>query len=390
MKPRVPIWLTALGLALISGNARVVGPAAGGPVALLRTPDGGIQPQVQVDDSGIAHLIYLKGDPAAADIYYVRWRNGDQPIGEPVRVNSRPGSAIAIGTVRGAHLTLGKENRPHVAWMGSRAAEPRGPKGETPMLYARLDDAGGSFEPQRNVMQFAAGLDGGGSLAADRLGNVYVAWHARGDVAGEENRRVYVARSRDEGRTFSRETAAVRDRTGACGCCGMRAGADEAGRIYMLYRSATGRVDRDIYLLFSEPGGVKFSARRLHGWKIDACPMSTTAIAPGRHAALLAWETEGQIHWTRFDSRTGRVTGIPAVPGAGGKRRHPAIAANPRGQTIVAWTEGTGWNRGGSLAWQVFDAEGRPEGDMGEARGVAVWSLPAALTLPDGRFAIVY
>jgi DNA-binding beta-propeller fold protein YncE len=43
------------------------------------------------------------------------------------------------------------------------------------MLYARLDDAGTAFEPQRNLIQVAAGLDGGGSVAADQAGNVYVA-----------------------------------------------------------------------------------------------------------------------------------------------------------------------------------------------------------------------
>ena len=40
-----------------------------------------------------------------------------------------------------------------------------------------LSDEGSAFEPQRNVMQFAEGLDGGGSVAADVQGNVYVAWH---------------------------------------------------------------------------------------------------------------------------------------------------------------------------------------------------------------------
>ena len=44
----------------------------------------------------------------------------------PLRVNSRPGSVIATGTIRGAHLAVGKNGRAHVAWMGSRKAAPEG------------------------------------------------------------------------------------------------------------------------------------------------------------------------------------------------------------------------------------------------------------------------
>jgi hypothetical protein len=40
------------------------------------------------------------------------------------------------------------------------------------MLYTRLNDSGQAFEPQRNVLLFAEGLDGGGSVAANNLGNV--------------------------------------------------------------------------------------------------------------------------------------------------------------------------------------------------------------------------
>jgi hypothetical protein len=79
-----------------------------------------------------------------------------------------------------------------------------------------------------------------------------VAWHGRGEKEGEENRRVWVARSTDEGKTFSRETAAWNEPTGACGCCGMRAFADRRGRVHLLYRAATDKVDRDMYLLSSE------------------------------------------------------------------------------------------------------------------------------------------
>ena len=98
---------------------------------------------------------------------------------------------------------LGKANRVHVAWNGSGSAEPKGAvKYGNPMLYSRLADDGTNFEPQRNVIEKAYGLDGGGSVAADLDGNVYVAWHS-GDGSGEGNRRVWFVHSTDEGKTFA-------------------------------------------------------------------------------------------------------------------------------------------------------------------------------------------
>ena len=151
------------------------------------------------------------------------------------------------------------------------------------MLYTRLNDKGDAFEPQRNLIQNRPGLDGGGSVAADQEGNVYVAWHAPKDGKGESgrpvhghgpahlkerkghadhhvhdphaghgqahskeahghgeaNRYVWVARSNDDGHTFAPEIAANAKPTGVCACCGMRIFADAGGRVFILYRGAT-------------------------------------------------------------------------------------------------------------------------------------------------------
>jgi hypothetical protein len=56
----------------------------------------------------------------------------------------------------------------------------------------------------------------------------------------------------------------------------------------------------------------------------------------------------------------------------------------------LAWTEGMGWQKGGSVAWQIFDMVGKPKGEIGRARGVPVWSLVAVFARPDGGFTVVY
>src|SRR6266511_291169 len=100
--------------------------AESGRVKLVRTPDGGIQPQAAVDSQGVVHLIYYKGDAGGGDIFYVRQEPGQETLAKPFQVNRQPGSAMAVGTIRGAQLAVGKNGRVHVAWdgMGQGAARP--------------------------------------------------------------------------------------------------------------------------------------------------------------------------------------------------------------------------------------------------------------------------
>jgi hypothetical protein len=359
-------------------------------VALQRVPHRGIQPQVAVDGHGVVHLIYFSGDPAGGDLFYVRSEKGGEKFSEPLRVNHGPGSAIAVGNIRGGHLALGKNSRIHVAWNGTDKAIVKGPRGESPMLYTRLNDAGTAFERERNVIQSAFGLDGGGSVAADEEGNVYVAWHApRPGVRGEENRCVWVARSTDEGKTFALEKEAYAEPTGACGCCGMRAFADARGDVYLLYRSAQEVVHRDMYLLVSSDKGGRFQGRKIHEWEGGTCPMSSEAFCRSARGVWAAWETGDQVFFARLDRTTGQWS-EPQTPGEGKRQKHPVVAENNQGETILAWTEGMGWNKGGSLAWQVFDKAGKPTSEKGRAPGVPTWSLVAVFARPDGGFTILY
>src|SRR5436305_71483 len=94
-------------------------------VSVLKTPDRGIQPQALIDGKGVLHLLYFQGEAKAGNLIYVR-REGDK-FSAPLRVNSQEGSAIAIGTIRGGHLALGKNGRVHVAWNGSGQALPKNP-----------------------------------------------------------------------------------------------------------------------------------------------------------------------------------------------------------------------------------------------------------------------
>src|SRR6266700_3102646 len=231
-------------------------------------------------------LTYFKGAPEGGDIFCFRREPGQHDFSKPIRVNSQPHTAMAIGTIRGAQLAVGKNSRVHVVWDGmgeggstlgstpphqahshdasahshpehDASADSRPSHDDSgnkqPLFYTRLNDEGTAFEPERNIITYAYGLDGGSSVAADPQGHVYITWHAAqpGNTNGEGGRAVFVARSTDEGKTFQRETPAISKPTGACACCGMRAFADSHGDVLALYRTAYQMTNRDETLLIS-------------------------------------------------------------------------------------------------------------------------------------------
>jgi len=399
MTTRAIVFAVAFGLAGVAGGPYAPAESsASSLVTVTRVPHNGIQPEVALDGRGVVHMLYFAGEPRTGNLFFVRSTDFGATFTAPVQVNSQNGSAIAAGTIRGGQLAIGRDGRVHIVWNGSETAVPRGPanprtgRPSSPLLYARSNVDGTAFEAQRNVIRRSYSLDGGGSIAADQVGNVYAAWHANGldDSDGEDRRRVWLARSQDDGATFSAEDPAWSETTGACGCCGLRLLAHGRNQLSLLYRSASGGTNRDMYLLGSSNSGQSFRGSRVHPWNIGTCPMTSMTIAAVNSRVVGAWETDGQIYFGDVDPVTARIFAPLRAPGSTIGRKHPRVAIGPRGTMLVVWTEGTTWARGGSLAWHVFDASGKPTGAAGATSGVPPWSFAAVVARPDGGFTIFY
>jgi hypothetical protein len=360
--------------------------ACAADVTVVRLPGGGMQPQALEDAQGTVHVVYLSGDPAASDVSYLTRAAGAGEWSKPLAVNSQAKSAIAMGTVRGAHLALGRGGRVHVAWLGSASAQPRPADNSMPMLYAQLAP-GGTFTPQRCLVEKASGLDGGGSIAADASGQVHVTWHAMAGASEEAGRRVFIPTSTDDGATFSAEQPAQDDPTGACGCCGLAIAAAD-GRVAILYRAAAENRQRDAILLTTSDRK-RWKGTDLQPWPLNQCPMSTAALLPLEKSGWLdAWQTGPQVFWSEI-AANGKAGREIAAPGDAKGRKHPALAVQRDGRVLFAWSEGTGWNKGGTIHWQVYDATGKPLGAPGQADNLPAWSLPAVVPWGEG-FALIY
>jgi hypothetical protein len=95
-------------------------------VRIARVPNGGIQPQVVVEPNGTLDILYFSGDPKGGNLFFVRSKDQGQTFSSPLQVNSQPGSAIALGTIRGGQMALGAGGRVHVAWNGVRGSTSSG------------------------------------------------------------------------------------------------------------------------------------------------------------------------------------------------------------------------------------------------------------------------
>jgi hypothetical protein len=376
----------AVALALFAGSHRMLQAPPAERVEIAAVPDGGLQPQAAIDPAGTIHLLYFKGDAGGGDLFYVRRSTGESTFSPPLRVTSEAGTAIATGSVRGGQLAVGRNGWIHVAWNGSRAIERDGER-QTPMWYSRLRPGAKAFERQRAMGSHTRHLDGGGSVAADGSGRVFVAWHAAGPQDGEPHRRIYVASSVDDGAQFGEERA-FGDDSGACGCCGLETLVDPRGRLHLLYRAAGANIHRDAMWLTVGPAGASAPVR-LQPWELPACPMTTFALASAPGEIVAAWETQQQIFAARLDPAHQTVSAVTPMPGTG-LRKHPAIAINAAGDQLIAWTEGTAWARGGSLAWQLFDRQGRRLASESNAGAVPVWGLVAVVARKDGSFLVLH
>ena len=143
-------------------------------------------------------------------------------------------------------------------------------------------------------------------------------------------------------------------------------------------------------LLSSGDGGATFAVRTLEPWVSSTCPLSTVDLLRTEGGVSVAWEGGDRIRF-QLSLASQESPGVVVEPPTGsGAQKHPVLARSRAGGLLAAWTEDTGWNRGGSLAWQRYDAEGRPAGGVGRADGIEAWSLAAAAPLPDGRFLVLY
>ena len=347
-------------------------------VEVVKLGNGELAPVLDTDATQTQHLIYFKGEAKAGDIYYRRRASDKDAFSDPVLVNSIKNSAMVIGGVRAPDMAVSSDGVVHVAWMSNTG-------GKQSVMYTHSNVDGSKFSKQQNLMQRSDGLDAGVSVAAFEDKKVYVVWTAHGKTNAEKDRLLFVAYSKNAGKSFSKESPINGDRPGICACCGIDAGLTVDGEIMILYRSA-GAGARDMTLLQGKPGK-SLTYPMLDQWNANACPMSSMSVVGGKEP-LMTWQTKEQVFYTSVDEK-GVLKDKTTFPGFGKTRKHSTLARNNDGNMCLAWTEGVGWNKGGKVLWQVQDANGVMISD-GQKNDLSAWSKPAVAVKNNRGFLLVY
>jgi hypothetical protein len=154
----------------------------------------------------------------------------------------------------------------------------------------------------------------------------------------------------------------------------------------LLYRNASAKTQRDIALLTAKDG-ITFAPTLLHPWSVAACPMSSGALLSTQNSTAAAWETDGKIYYIKLATKP---THSAPTPISDGNSRHPALATNSKGQTLVSWSVGTGWLRGGELRWIIVGSDGNSTSVNGSVKGLPVWSHTAVFPAGTEDFVVLY
>ena len=333
-------------------------------VSTVRLP-GGLKPiKAQAGADGAIHVLAESN----AGPQHVMSRDGGVTFTAPLAVVDaaarRPQLEFSVWD-----LAVGRDGRVHVA-LGTNAWKLKLPKDESGFFYASLAPGAKAFTPVRNINHIPSE---GFSLTAGAGGAVTASF-----LSGK----LFAMTSRDGGATFSKP-AEPDPSWNPCRCCTTSAAYSADGRLALLYREETNN-ERDIWLALWDPArGGKPVRTRISGtpWKIAACPMTYFSVVPSAKGFVAAWPTKGQIYFARLD-KDGAVLppGEIKTPGTNGMRTGVQALSAADGATLIAWKNND------TLGWQLYDANGAPQGNPGSAPSAG--SGAAGVVLTNGKFVL--
>jgi len=254
------------------------------------------------------------------------------------------GNAVVITAVTGDHLDEG----PHAHGLAS----------DGDLNVWRSTDGGRTWLRGRPINDApGSAREGLHALAADARGRLFAVWLDRRSPRGTA---LYVARSADNGATWSRNTLVYESPDGSiCQCCHPSLAVDGAGRLLVMWRNMLGGA-RDMYLAASADGAAFSTPEKLGNgtWQLNACPMDGGGLAASAGRVLTAWRRDGGIFLAEPGGPERQIgTGKDVAVARGG------------GHVYAAWSEASKVE-----AW--IDGKAEVLSDSG--------AMPALCALPEG------
>ncbi len=364
--PRILHAAALIGLSALPGLAD----ASAGLQPVSDPARRSISPEIAVGPDGAVNLIWLdKGrlaDEAApkprkpgehshrstTDLYFSRSTDGGRTWSSPVRVNRQAGAVWGFAVSK-PRVAVGQSGTIHIFFPGNEKSPATGFDVVT-ARYTRSTDGGKTFEPARTLHgasdvdqreMLGEGLAATYSFGTMNLGPdgaVYAAWQDVTEMAGmNDGANVYIAVSRDDGKTFGAERRVIGGGA-VCPCCQLTLafGAEEAflgyRRLYADGRDSTVARSRDGSASFESEARLPFAK-----WKIDACPLKPTELAVAGQRVYAASYTGGEdpagLYFSYSSDGGASFGGARQVHPEAPYSDAPALEVAPDGAVHIVW-----------------------------------------------------
>jgi hypothetical protein len=366
----------------------------GQPVSISAADTDAAEPAMATAADGSVYVAWVNHRPdGQADVMIARLSSDGKLQGSPARVNTQPGIATAW---RGDQPTLAiaPDKTVFVGWTGRVESN----AGHATNIYLSASrDNGQTFKNPVTVNDDLKVVDHGlHSLAIGKDGRIYLAWLDDRNAKPmeipaetkktkahhmESNRELFMASSKDGGRSFS---ANQRVATDVCPCCKTALAVSADGRVYLGWRQVLPGDLRHIAVASSSDQGNTFSAPKIVSddqWVLTGCPVSGPTLAVAADGALIVlWYSGGKngqtgLYWSESKDQ-GASFGTRVLVASGSTRGTPVLLSD--GSYL-----GAVWEGSVNSSTQVMTTRLTPDAHTNQI-GIADGELPAAVQTSNG------
>jgi hypothetical protein len=346
-------------------------------------------PAIQFAPSGALHAAWFEKKDDTSAVRAVRIADHESAISTAVQVNPAGSEPNALHQAPG--LTAGANGELFVTW--STPQKQPGTSFAADLLLARSENQGATFEPPVLVNDDGKPINHTFEhVSTGPDGVVYLAWlDGRGqDRSGAA---AIFACSRDTGRGI--DTNLTIDGM-ACPCCRPMASVAPDGAVWVAWRKTFEGNVRDIVLARSNDQGRTFSPPTVvheDGWAFPACPHRGPALAFDRFGRLyVGWYTEGTDEQPRLLFATSDDQGKTFTPPFSLHTSTTSLpdqlrmAVHPNGIVTAVWEEVTGVRK--RVVMRVSLDRGRTFGPVQTLSEGAKAEYPAVAIHENGAVAV--
>lgn len=346
-------------------------------------------PAIQFDEAGMLHLAWFEKSGEIPALKTVRVSDGGQVVEKIIRVNPEGMEPDALHQAPG--LAAGMDNQLFMTWSTART----GGMFAADLQLARSMDGGLTFERPVLVNDDGQVISHSfESLSADRQGHVYLTW-LDGRHKDKSGASAIFACSRDSGKSVGANLTIDRM---ACPCCRPMMALAPNGSLWAAWRKTFDGNVRDIVLAKSVDQGRTFSEPILvqrDGWVFPACPHRGPSVAFDRFGRLyIGWYTEGtdEQPWLliavsddegeTFSPPISLHTSATSLPD------QLRMTVHSDGAVVAVWEEATGVRK--RTVMRVSLDRGRTFGPVQTLSDGAKAEAPAVAVHPNGTVALAW